>query len=257
MLLKRISHYISNHDWFAVLVELAVIIIGLMLAFQLDRWREANVDRQQELVYINHLIDDIETDLPDIEYAIELQSMRLVLINMLMDVAGNPEKEIEYPVMFLGAVDQAAYTYTPTLTNHTFENLRATGDMQLIRSEAVKDVLFEYYNFDEEQRQYRPLQFITESRHFELAAGVLDKQQIVFMQDRFLFFRPADINEIKAMEFERHGVQQAAARLGERADLIAWLPYVRSMQLEQIEVHGMRLDRAEKALRVLQEYIRQ
>ena len=257
MLLKRISHYIHNHDWFAVLVELAVIIIGLMLAFQLDRWREANVDREQERVYINHLIDDIETDLPDIEYAIELQSMRLALINTLMDVAENPEKEVEHPVLFLGAVDQAAYTYTPTLTNHTFENLRATGDMQLIRSESVKDVLFEFYTFDEEQRQYRPLQFMTESRHFELAAGVLDREQITFVQDNFLFFRPAQIDEIRAMEFDRPGIQQAASRLGERVDLIAWLPYVRSMQLEQIEVHRMRLERADKALEVLQEYNRQ
>jgi hypothetical protein len=256
MLLKRISHYIRNHDWFAVLVELLIIIIGLMMAFQLDRWREANVDRERERVYIDHLINDIETDLPDIGYAIELQSMRLVLINMLMDIADSPDKEVEYPVLFLGAIDQAAYTYTPTLTNHTFENLRATGDMQLIRSEDVKDVLFEYYNYDQEQRQYRPLQFMTESRHFELAAGVLDKEQIVFVQDNYLFFRPTEIDEVKALEFDRDGIRQAAGRLAERADLVAWLPYVRSMQLEQIEVHHMRLDRARKALEVLQEYAR-
>jgi hypothetical protein len=256
MLLKRISQYIKNHDWFAVLVELLIIIIGLMMAFQLDRWREANVDRERERVYIDRLIDDIGADLPDIGYAIELQSMRLLLINMLMDVAENPDKEIEYPVMFLGAIDQAAYTYTPILTNHTFENLRATGDMQLIRSEKVKDVLFEYYNFDQEQRQFRPLQFMTESRHFELAAGVLDREQVMFVQDNYLFFRPAEIDEVKELEFDRDGVRQAAARLAERADLIAWLPYVRSMQLEQIEVHRMRLDRARKALEVLQEYTR-
>ena len=257
MLLKRISQYIRNHDWFAVLVELFIIIIGLMMAFQLDRWREANVDRERERVYIDHLIDDIGSDLPDIEYAIDLQSMRLVLINMLMDVAENPDAEVEYPVLFLGAIDQAAYTYTPTLTNHTFENLRATGDMQLIRSEEVKDVLFEYYNFDQEQRQYRPLQFMTESRHFELAAGVLDREQVVYVQDNYLFFRPSEMDEVKALEFDRDGVRKAAQRLAQRPDLIAWFPYVRSMQLEQIEVHRMRLDRAQKAFEVLQEYARQ
>lgn len=257
MLLKRISQYIRNHDWFAVLVELVIIIIGLMMAFQLDRWREANVEHDLELVYIDHLIDDIESDLSDIEYGIDLQSMRLMLINMLMDVAENPEKEIEYPVLFLGALDQAAYTYTPTLTNHTFENLRATGDLQLIRSEVVKDVLFEYYNFDQEQRQYRPLQFMTESRHFELAAGVLNKEQILFVQDNYLFFRPYEIEEVKALEYDREGIRQAARRLAERNDLIAWFPYVRSMQLEQIEVHRMRLDRAKSALTALQEYSQQ
>jgi hypothetical protein len=183
--------------------------------------------------------------------------MRLMLINMLMDVAENPDKEVEHPVLFLGALDQAAYTYTPTLTNHTFENLRATGDLQLIRNDAVKDVLFEYYNFDLEQRQYRPLQFMTESRHFELAAGVLNKEQILFVQDNYLFFRPYEIEEIKALEYDREGIQEAARRLAERKELIAWFPYVRSLQLEQIETHRMRLDRANNALTALREYSQQ
>lgn len=257
MLLKRISKYIRNHDWFAVLVELIIIIIGLMMAFQLDRWREANVERKQERGYIEHLIDDLEADLPDIEYSIELQSMRLMLINMLMEVAENPEMEVEHPVLFLGGIDQAAYTYTPSLTNHTFENLRATGDLQLIRNEDVKDVLFEYYNYDQEQRQYRPLQFMTESRHFELAAGVLDKEQILFIQDEYLFFRPSELEELKTLKYDRTSIQQAAKRLGERKDLIAWLPYVRSMQLEQIEVHRMRLERAQKAVNALRQYNQQ
>ena len=127
----------------------------------------------------------------------------------------------------------------------------------MIRSEPVKAVLFEYYNFDEGQRQYRPLQFMTESRHFELAAGVLDREQVVFVQDNYLFFRPSQIDEVKALEYDRESIQQAARRLGEREDLIAWFPYVRSMQMEQIEVHRMRLDRAENAVRALREYGRQ
>ena len=40
MLLQRIANYIRNHDWFAVVVEIFVILIGLMLALQVDRWRD-------------------------------------------------------------------------------------------------------------------------------------------------------------------------------------------------------------------------
>ena len=254
LMLKRIAAYIRNHDWFAVVVEILVIMIGLMLALQLDRWREHREELDLEYVYIQRLANDIATDIPDIEYAIELQSMRRELVHLLMDVAENPDAALEQPVLFLGAVDQAAYTYTPTLTNHTFENLRTTGDMRLIRSVAVKDKLFEYYNYDEEQRQYRPLQFDTESRHFELAAGVLDRSQVTYIQDTILFFRPDDVSSLPDVDSGEFNIREAALRLGQKLDLVAWLPYVRSMQLEQIAVHAARLIRAHEALEALRSY---
>ena len=254
MLLQRIANYIRNHDWFAVVVEIFVILIGLMLALQVDRWRDGREELRLEGAYIDRLINDIAADVPDIEYAIELQTMRLGLVHLLIEAARNPDVALEQPTRFLGAVDQAAYTYTPALTNHTFENLRTTGDMRLIRSEGVKEVLFEYYNFDDEQRQYRPLQFTTESRHFELAAGVLDTEQSMYIQDAFLFFRPGEDKLAAGVDVDELDVRKAALRLGEKPDLVAWLPYVRSLQLEQIEVHEMRLARAAATLEALRDY---
>ena len=49
-------------------------------------------------------------------------------------------------------------------------------------------------------------------------------------------------------------VRKAALRLGERPDLVAWLPYVRSLQREPIEVHEMRLARAAATLEALRDY---
>jgi hypothetical protein len=251
-LLKRIVRDVREYEWFAVVVEVFVIILGLMLALQLDRWREERAERELERVYIDRLINDIQSDIPVIEYAITLQSIRLDLVDLLMEVAGNPEVKIEHPVVFLGAVDQAAYTYTPDLTEHTFENLRSTGDLKLILDDRVKEVLFEYYGYDEEQRQYRPLQFATESRHFELAAGILSVEQSRYIQDHFLYFRPHTIEAAKAAEFDRSEVAATVKRLRERPELVAWLPQVRGLQLEQIVVHGNRLDRAREVLSALQ-----
>lgn len=253
-MLKRIAMFIRNHDWFAVIVEILVVVVGLLLAFQLDGWRNNVEERQQERLYVDRLIDDLNTDIPDIEYAIDLQSLRLDLIELLMRVAVEPGAATADPIIFLGAVDQAAYTYTPTLTSHTFENLRATGDLRLIRSDEVKDILFDYYGFDDEQRQYRPLQFQTESRHFELAAGVLSNAQATFIQDKWLFFRPNEMEEVRRTDLAVEGIGDAALRLQAKAELVEWLPYVRSMQLEQIEVHEARLQRARSALDSLTRY---
>jgi hypothetical protein len=49
-------------------------------------------------------------------------------------------------------------------------------------------------------------------------------------------------------------VAATAKRLGERAELVAWLPSVRSMQMEQIEVDESRRGQARAAQSVLKAY---
>ena len=53
-----------------------------------------------------------------------------------------------------------------------------------------------------------------------------------------------------------YAVLAAAKRLQARPELIAWLPYVRDLQLEQIDIHSKRLDRADNVLKALNEYAR-
>lgn len=253
-MLKRIAQFIRNHDWFAVIVEVLVVVVGLLLAFQLDGWRETLAEREQERTYIDRLIADVEADLPKIEYAVELQTIRLGFIELLMKAAGDPMIAADDPIVFLAAIDQAAFTYTPTLTTHTFENLRSTGDLRLIQSEDVKNALFSYYDFDESQRQYRSLQLTTEFRHFELVAGVLTEEQALFVQDAAPIITPNELDEVRELETNVDEVVAAARRLEQRQDLVAWLPYVRSLQLEQIAVHSWRIDLANDALDVLRAY---
>lgn len=253
-MLKSIAPYLRQHGWFAVAIEVLLVMIGLLLAFQLDRWRESIGERRQEQTYINRLIADLETDIPAIEYAIELHSLRMGLNDLLIRVVQDPAVATERPVVFLGAVNQAAYTYTPVLTSHTFENLRSTGDLRLIRDEAVKRAMFGYYGYDESQRQYRPLQFATESRHFQLAAGVLSLEQELLFQDTWYYFTPDNFAAAKASQTEIAGVMAAAKRLQGRSELVAWLPYVREMQLDQIAVDRDRLERARATLETLNKY---
>ena len=252
--LKQIARYIRDHDWFAVGVEVLVVVIGLLVAFQLDDWRQDWAERRQERDYVGRLISDVQTDVPDIEGAIALGQMRLELVDFLVRVSTEPEAASAMPVLFMGAISQAAYTYTPQLTSHTFENLRATGDLRIIRDESLKDALFAYYGFDASERQFRPLQFATEHRHFELAAGILSLEQVRYIQEHWLFFDPNAMEGPRTEQPDIDGIPEAAQRLQARPEFIAWLPYVRSMQLEQIEVHGMRLDRARNVLQLLEDH---
>lgn len=254
MLFRRLGSHLKAHDWFAVSVDLAVLIIGLALAFQVDRWWEQRADRAKELAYVERLIVDVETDLPNIELAIGLQSLRRDFADLLMDTVVDPAAARAEPAVFLMAVDQAAFTFSPSLTRHTFEDLRSTGNMDLVRDIEVKRLLYDYHDYDQTQWQYRPLQFDTEFRHFTLAAGVVSDAQSRALQDAFLFAHPGNIEEVRAASIGAAGLEEAIERFRARPDLHAWLHQVREMQKEAILVHGRRLERAQALLAALTAY---
>jgi hypothetical protein len=63
MILRR---YIRQENWFAVILELVVIVVGLFLAFQLDRWYESQrikSDLQAHLTYLTEDFAENETRL--------------------------------------------------------------------------------------------------------------------------------------------------------------------------------------------------
>ncbi len=252
MILQKIARSIREQDWFVVVVELLVVVVGLVMAFQVDRWREAGNEREQEQNYLSRLTADIESDLPAIQFAIELQTIRLGMAKQLMAAVENPETAVEDPVLFLAAIDQAAFTYTPLLASHTFEDLRSTGNMRLIRNQELKAVLFDYYGFDQSQGQYRPLEFKTEFKHFELVAGVLNYDQVRLLQDEIGYVTDVRIDEIRKLRVDNLEVLLAAKRLAERPGVRDWLPQIRRMQIEQIMVHNRRIERAQAVLDILE-----
>jgi len=254
MIIRRMAQFIRQHDWLAVVVEILVVIVGLMLAFQLDRWWEERGERVQEAEYVERLISDIESDVPEIEYAISLAELRLEMGDLLITASRDTEAAVAAPILFLAAVRQAGFTYTPKLNSHTFEDLRSTGNMRLLLDLEIKDGLYDYYGFEETQVQFRPIQHATESRHFELAAGVLSHEQAVFVQDEFFILKPGSIDSFESARPDLDEVKAAAERLASRAGLVDWLPEARHLQVEQINMHKMRLDKAQVVLEALLRY---
>ena len=83
---------------------------------------------------MSRLIADVRSDIPVITYAIDLASLRKDMADLLMEVGENPRAASRKPVLFLAAVQQAAFTYSPNLASHTFEDMRSTGNLRLLRN---------------------------------------------------------------------------------------------------------------------------
>jgi hypothetical protein len=63
MMLRRLAGYLRHDNWFTVILELVVVVVGLFLAFQLDRWYESQRLKADLQVRLASLAGDFtETD---------------------------------------------------------------------------------------------------------------------------------------------------------------------------------------------------
>jgi hypothetical protein len=253
-MLRQLARGIKRQDWLAIGLELIVVMVGLVAAFQVDRWWEHRGERRSEATYITRLIADLEQDIPDLEYATGLAGTRQDFADLLAEVATDPELALEEPVVFLAAVDQAAFTYTPALAAHTFDDLRATGSLSLIRDEGVRQALHEYYGYDEGQRQFIDLNLMIEVRWFELSTDILTHEQYTFVQDRWFVVNEEKLPEVREATFDLDEVRAAAERLRDDAELLDWLAQVRHVQVDHIGAHERRLEHARALLETLRAY---
>jgi len=58
MILRRLAAHLRDDKWFTVILELVVIVIGLFLAFQLDRWYESQRSKSDLQAHLGSLTED-------------------------------------------------------------------------------------------------------------------------------------------------------------------------------------------------------
>ena len=237
-----------TRNWRAALLEFVLIALGILMAFQVDRWWEHRNDRQLEREYIIRLSSDLKRDVENLSSAVSRAELRKSFAALLMDVSENPALARENPVDFVLAVNQAAYTYTPSLTSNTFEELKSTGRLRLLEDADLRNQLFDYYRYDVDQRQYLQLQLMQELRHFELAAGILPHALLRKIAVDFGIVRAESMHEIRQYQVNMAQLDEAVTRMQERTDFIAWLPIAYEMQIEIADVNSARRDRAKRLL---------
>lgn len=251
MMLQRMARMARSMAWGHALLELVIVALGIFMAVQVDRWREGLEELRREQAYISRLADDVQQDMEQLKASIELAELRRSFVLLLMDVAEDPSKALEAPVDFILAVTQAAYTNTPALTSNTFDELRSTGNLGLLRDPDLKKALSDYYGYDESERQYLSLQIAQEMRHFELGAGILTNRQARHAQDTWRIAWPGNIDELRKEAVDLGEVRRAAVRLQRNAAFVAWLPFSQETQIELVESHTQRLERADTLLAML------
>lgn len=59
MILQKLADGIRQQNWFTVVLEILIVVIGIFIGLQVDGWSELRQDRRDEQQYLNRLHDEI------------------------------------------------------------------------------------------------------------------------------------------------------------------------------------------------------
>ena len=132
----------------AALGEIALIVIGILLALQIDQWNADRVDRRKEAEYLSFIGDGLEEDIESLERLIAFNTMKNEKLGELMlllesGVQGSSLNEQLTPLM--GTLT----TYDFFDANRVaFDNLKSTDSLALISDGELQRALTEHYSYE-------------------------------------------------------------------------------------------------------------
>ena len=152
MLLRKFTKHITEQNWFAVGLDVLVVITGIFLGLQVTDWNDA----RKEVGRSSHIHDRLYNDLMEDASGLE---KRLVYWNKSAEYG-------EFAISFLEtgqlgglsnwetllAIYQASNTWRFSVNRITYDELVSNGDLGLIRNDPLREDLAEYYNVFERRR---------------------------------------------------------------------------------------------------------
>ena len=143
MILRRIREHVVHHNWFAVAIDLAIVIIGVFLGTQATNWNQARLDRERGRESRAMLIDDLQSNLQNLNQ--QRQYYRWVHDEGLKTLAGLGKPTSVLGQQFLIDAYQASQTLPWSMKRNTYDQMIAAGDLASIGDARLRDKVTNFY----------------------------------------------------------------------------------------------------------------
>ena len=146
MFMRRVADALRRQEWTTILIEFVLVIAGVLIALQLDQWKDALAENAEERRLLTAVRDDVQQDILDLE------NTRIAL-----------DAITDFGAMALGFLEQGdcADACWPTLVaffhasqwmdvqlnKATYEEIRRAG---LPRDLSLRNTLAQYYSLNEQ-----------------------------------------------------------------------------------------------------------
>ena len=228
MLLRRITQHVKDQNWFAVLIDFVIVVFGVFIGIQVANWNDARADRQKEVEFFDHVLENLNSDLAEYDSTLTVSEWRMSAINQInREITGediphvlvfpiNDDDTIKpTPEYDFGTAAPTAIGFFASFEGHrsAFDALISTGDIRIIRNKNLLKDLQEYYvRMDSTDEMEKRLTVFRDQLHEQRSlAGVASTDQMTIEElSEIVGEHPALFSSLKSFwhfsEFHRRSV---------------------------------------------------
>lgn len=154
MILRRLAESIRRQDWFTVVLEVLIVVLGVFIGIEVANWNESRADRAREQRIIVDMLADLEIDRAQYANALGMAPRRLAAVTASLEGAGLPPITFDYQaprpdIVSYGIEGPGAAStptprherlwtdivigYFPTPSTSTYDAIVGAGDISIIR----------------------------------------------------------------------------------------------------------------------------
>ena len=214
MILRRVTEHMKRQAWTAIAIEFVIVVIGIFVGLQVNNWNEARRDRARELTYLQGIAADLDESIVSIQISIGYSNARIALDELLIKAVTDPAVVRADPGRFMFAVTRGGYIHWPSIRGDTFETIKSTGGLEIIRDRRLVLALMKLYATVQGQSQWGAFRTFCQAEYFKRSAGIMTATQLMSTSTSESVMPTVDVDD--AMDAYR--------RMLARPDFIDWLP---------------------------------
>ena len=138
----RLADAVRRQDWFTVIVEIAIVVLGVVIGFQVNDWGQRRADRAKEQAYLRQLAADLretERAIDDAHSSVRPGERAANRLHQSFYTLERPPRDSVR--LWLGRYDFLRRVRPVT---GTVEALVATGDLALVRDDSLRSAILDY-----------------------------------------------------------------------------------------------------------------
>ena len=177
----RFSAALRRQDWAAVIIELLVVVIGVLVALEVNQWAEGRQTRALQHAYLLRLKEDLQLERTEADRFAAIVKDRLAAVALLDHLAKTPSMPINDPRTVVCALATVSWGSFPLIHNISYLELQNTGRTSLIQSVALRRALAEHYATLADFAQ-PGLDRTGQNRFESKAAGLLSTSEVIAIE---------------------------------------------------------------------------
>lgn len=132
-------------SWRLAAGELVIVALGVLIALWADQAMQDRQEAALAISYLEGLRTDIRADIKALRFSSSQARNRLAIARQVNAWLDDPDAAPD-PDALVIKTHYAGVTFFPTISRFTIEELKSTGDLRLLKNQALKRQIANYYN---------------------------------------------------------------------------------------------------------------